>query len=204
MLEDSSEVSQFYQWLTVELAPTIQGSKPSIILSLADSHYKSTLTLWRHYGYAFIEQTMIRFRILRQCSSQEIVLFYRTDALEKCLQDELHQQFLVGCGYPVTEGIEACLVLLERRFQSACPHEIGLLLGIPLKDVLGFMGLSNLPLTCRKEWCIYGDPRDSMMRMQKFAEDRSFISRCVIAGMNVFDILCGKLEISPKTLVSIK
>lgn len=199
LLESSSELTRFYQWLTIALAPTIQGSKPSTILSLVDSHYRSMLALWRHHGYAFIEQTMIRFRILRQAPSMEIVLFYRYDALEKCLQDDLHQQFLAGRGYPVTEGIEACLTVLEQRFQSACPHEIGLLLGIPLKDVLGFMGLSNLPLTCRKEWCIYGDPADSMVRMQKFAEDRSLISRCLVDGMNVLDILRGKLELLPKT-----
>jgi hypothetical protein len=196
--ENSSEVIQFYQWLAVELAPTIQGSKPSTILSLTDSRYQAVLTLWRRCGYAFIEQTMIRFRILRHSPSSEIVLFYRSDAMEKCLQADLHQSFLADCGYPVAEGIEACLILLEQRFQSACPHEIGLLLGIPLKDVLGFMGLSDLPLTCRKEWCIYGDPADSMVRIQQFAEDRSLISRCLVAGINAFDILCGKLEALPE------
>ncbi len=198
MPEKLSEVTQFYQWLTVELAPTIQGSKPSTILSLADSRYQAILTLWRRHGYGFIEQTMIQFRILRHSPASEIVLFYRSDVLEKCLQADLHQSFLADCGYPVAEGSEACLILLEHRFQSACPHEIGLLLGIPLKDVLGFMGLSDLPLTCRKEWCIYGDPADSMVRIQQFAADRSRIARCLLAGINAFDILCGKLELLPE------
>jgi hypothetical protein len=47
------------------------------------------------------------------------------------------------------------------RSQDDFPHEIGLFLGYPLNDVLGFMGYSDKPLVKTKGWRMYGDIRNS-------------------------------------------
>ncbi|NJN67192.1 MAG: DUF3793 family protein [Chloroflexaceae bacterium] len=41
------------------------------------------------------------------------------------------------------------------------PHEIGLALGYPVKDVLGYMGLLPLDFTGCCGWRVYGDPSPS-------------------------------------------
>ncbi|MPM23559.1 hypothetical protein SDC9_70033 [bioreactor metagenome] len=191
---ESYDALHFYQWLTVELAPTIKGCKPSTILSLADTRGQASLTLWRRLGAHFLQNSRVRFMILRQSASKETVLFYQPEILEGCLKQQGHKHFLTGLGYPVEHGTEACLELLRQRFQHACPHEIGLILGIPLKDVLGFMGLSDLPLTCRKEWCIYGNPDESLMTIERFARDRSVVLEHLASGMTCYEIMCGKLD----------
>ena len=43
---DPDDILHFYQWMTVELAPTLKGCKPSTILSLADNRGNALLTLW--------------------------------------------------------------------------------------------------------------------------------------------------------------
>jgi hypothetical protein len=184
----------FYEWLTIELAPTIRGNKPSTILSMVNTPCQALFTQWKRYGSQLLEQTKMRFLILRQTAKRETVLFYRPEILEDCLQQEEHRFFLESLGYPVNEGLKACLELLERRFQYACPHELGLLLGIPLKDVLGFMGMSNLPLTCRKEWCVYGNPSESLQTMTRFTQDRSEVLDYLAKGMTCYEIMCGRLD----------
>ena len=188
------DILHFYHWMTVELAPTVKGGKPSTILTLADIRGNALLTLWRRHGDQFLRHSKVRFLVLRQSANQESILFYRPEILEKCLTTQGHKRFLASLGYPVEQGLEACLDLLKQRFKHACPHEIGIILGIPLKDVLGFMGLSDLPLTCRKEWCIYGNPDESLMIIDRFAQDRSTVLEHLANGMTCYEIMNGKLD----------
>lgn len=193
-ISEAESLLQFHKWLTVELASTVQGCKPSTVLSLVDTRGLALLTLWRQYGIDFLQQTRVRYLVLRKSANRETILFYRPEALEACLKDKRHQYFFRNLGYPIEQGVEACLDLLRRRFQATCPHEIGLILGIPLKDVLGFMGLSDLPLTCRKEWCIYGNPDESIRTIERFARNRSVVLEHLSGGMTCHEILCGKLD----------
>ncbi|HMM19832.1 MAG TPA: DUF3793 family protein [Selenomonadales bacterium] len=191
---DSAErkTGQFFEWLSLALAPTLCGSKPSTILSLRDVRHLALLSIWRECGCATLQTTALRFKILRRLPSLETVLFYRSDLLEQCLADDHHRWFLSSQGYPVNEGVESCLAVLQERFRDCCPHEIGLLLGIPLKDVLGFMAMTDLPLTCRGEWCVYGDPAVSLAAMQRFEDDRSSVACLLSSGMSPYEIIREK------------
>ena len=61
-------------------------------------------------------------------------------------------------GYPREYNVETYLDELINRLESKeFPHEIGIFLGYPLKDVLGFMGYGKKELTEVKNWRIYGD-----------------------------------------------
>ena len=184
---------RFYEWLTMELAPTILGSKPSTVLSFMDSTYQSTLAIWRQQGCDALKHTLLQFLPLRCCPTLETVLFYRPDALERCIADCQHKCFLRELGYPVDQSLDECLALLCDRFRHSCPHEIGVLLGIPLKDVLGFMEKTELKLTYRKEWCVYGNPDISLTAMQKFAEDKLLVSNLIANGVNPYEIMCGRV-----------
>ena len=58
------------------------------------------------------------------------------------------------------------------RHKGQIPHEIGLALGYPIKDVLGYMGLVPLPCTGGCGWRIYGDPNPSLRRSCEFERAR--------------------------------
>jgi hypothetical protein len=189
------DTDQFIEWLATELAPTILGSKPATVLSFRDSTYLAMLAIWRQHGCEVLRNTLVQFLPLRCGSNLETVLFYREDALRQCIADDQHKCFLSELGYPVDAGVDECLALLCERFRHSCPHEVGVLLGIPLKDVLGFMDRTNLQLTCRKEWCIYGNPDASLAAMGKFAGDKSFVSCLIAGGANPYEILCGGAEL---------
>lgn len=189
------DTSSFVDWLTTELAPTILGNKPATVLSFMDSTYQATLSIWRQYGGEVFQNTLIQFLPLRTGSNLETVLFYRTDTLRRCIMDEHHKCFLLELGYPVDKSLEECLALLCERFRHKCPHEVGLMLGIPLKDVLGFMDKTDLQLTCRKEWCVYGNPAVSLAAMEQFASDKSLVSCLISRGVSPYEIMRGKFDV---------
>jgi hypothetical protein len=66
-------------------------------------------------------------------------------------------------GYREPANLAATLAQLQGRVRAASfPHEIGIFLGYPLKDVLAFMGEIDLPFACQGPWKIYGNPRQSL------------------------------------------
>ena len=184
----------FMKWLTTELAPTLLGNKPATVLSLMNSTYQATLTMWRNHGRDALTHSRLRFLTLRTGPNLETVLFYRPDTLQRCITDKDHQDLLKELGYPVEAGLEHCLDLLRERFRYSCPHEVGILLGIPLKDVLGFMDKADLQLTCRKEWCVYGNPAASLAVMETFAADRSKVSWLIEQGADPYELMNGDHE----------
>ena len=191
--EQHEAVSAFSEWLVSSLSPTICGSKPSTVLTMTDIRFQPLLALWRTYGKPILTGSVIQFTTLYTSQERETVLFYRPAILEQCLFSKPHRKFFLQFGYPVTSGLASCLEVLQNRFQQCCPHEVGVLLGIPLKDVLGFMGLENLPLTCRGEWCVYGNPDESLAAMKQYADDRIYVDGLLARGIAPQEILCGNL-----------
>jgi hypothetical protein len=185
-------VSTLTEWLVENIASTIVGNKPSTILTLADTRTFPFLTIWRRSGSTILSGMIIKYKTLNSSRNKETVLFYRTDILLRCLHHAAHREFLQDQGYPIDRGIHACLEVLKQRFECCCPHEIGVLLGIPLKDVLGFMRLNNLPLTCRHHWCVYGNPEESLTIMNQYLEDHSYVCNLMTKGLQPQRILSGE------------
>lgn len=72
---------------------------------------------------------------------------------------------LYKAGYEANSSIEAQLGELSRRIENngSFPHEIGLFIGYPAKDVAAFMGLIKLPFACQCLWKNYGKPAQSLL-----------------------------------------
>lgn len=189
------------RWLVLELAATIIGSKPSTILSIVDTRNRPLLTLWRAFGPRILAGSPVCHLVLKETSDRLAILFYRRDMLERCINQPGHKEFLFRQGYPVECGLHACLRYLKRKFVGTCPHEIGILLGIPLKDVLGFMGLSDQPLCCRGCWHIYGNPECSLAVMKRFHDDRDIVAGWLESGWAPYMVLAWQQK-RPGELVS--
>jgi hypothetical protein len=181
----------FAKWLVLELAATLSGNKPSTVLTFSDVRFMPLFKMWHAHGPETLRKSNLRYFVLRETTKSVTVLFYRPDSFWNCITENDNREFLERSGYPVEKGIEECLLHLREKFQQTCPHEVGILLGIPLKDVLGFMGLTQLPLTCRGLWCVYGDPGCSLSAMQCFADDRKRVAALLKQGCEPLQLLCG-------------
>ncbi len=187
-----TEKTAFAGWLAVQLAPTLCGSKPATILTLADVKCLPLYRWWARFGDIVLGNTGLEYQVFFCDAKRHIVLFYRPELLRRYLEDGEAGSFLRRLGYPVGEGLEKCLQMLRERFGYGCPHEIGVFLGIPLKDVMGFMGLSGEPLACRGEWCVYGDTGQSLGAMRRFAADRDRVAVRLRQGGCPLAVLAGE------------
>lgn len=184
---ECEECKPLARWLAVELAATLFGNKPSTIVCIRDLKYSPLLTLWRRYGEKLFCRTPIQTWVLRQSRDTEIVLFYREDLLKKCFRRRSYSEFLRRRGYPVEQGISAILKNLHIRFVHGCPHEIGVILGIPLKDVVGFMEV-RCPAVQNGQWKIYGCCESSLRLMRCFEKDRVLMERLVEASIKPWQV----------------
>lgn len=179
----------FLKWLTVELAPTIMGEKPSILLTFTDNNRFHRLSYWRNFGAAFLRQAVIDWTIMRQSLNSITILFYHPDSLERCLEQADNCRFLAAFGYSSEYSLAKNMDYLKQRYQHGCPHEIGVFLGIPLKDVLGFMGKGRECGSCRGMWRIYGDPAVSLQVMDKIDASKRYVAKLLNSGISPRKIL---------------
>ena len=129
------------------------GIKPAEIISVNKENYLKCIQLKDH----------INSRIISKSRQNVKVFLYNQESLIGILDNRIILKLLGNLGYPCANGFDAILDELISRLQNndEFPHEIGLFLGYPIKDVCGYMGLNSLRLTKTMGWQMYGDTADS-------------------------------------------
>lgn len=105
---------------------------------------------------------------LRTGSDSSLFLFYHPITLESRLKELENRALLKNLGYPGAD-VNADLQFLIERFNTCTfPHEVGVFIGYPVKDVAGF--IANLPPTPihRNAWQVYGNPAESVALMSLY------------------------------------
>ena len=95
----------------------------------------------------------------------------RPDRLARDLQQPGVAAFLAHCGYAGTAPA-ACLDVLRRKLAASSdfPHEIGLFLGYPLGDVIGFIENHGQNCLCSGVWIVYTNPEAAAGAFRKFSK----------------------------------
>lgn len=153
-------------FLAYETAEIIDGVKPGNLINLSDRNLpcgRNMYRLWESYGEKTLAPTGLEVRVLRKQTNNMLLFVFRRSALQELVERRPVRALLRAAGYPDTVGLEALLDELgERLSPGSFPHEIGLFLGYPPKDVAAFMGLASIPFTCQGPWKIYGNPQKSL------------------------------------------
>lgn len=177
---------QFEQDLAFYCAPALAGIKPSNLLSCSRETYPDLPSLAAQYNRE-LSGAKIRFRILCSCGRRQLLLVYRSDRLEQQLRQPAVASLLRALGYPVRAGAEAMLEYLGVRFGQGeeFPHEIGLFLGYPVEDVLGF--LENQGKNCRYcgHWKVYGDVGAAKRRFAQYDRCRAALCQRICQGQTL-------------------
>lgn len=169
------------------IAPTIAGIKPATLMNV--SVYNGGLPdVWDCYKKNIFTKSTINYYELKRTDKNVIVLFFNYYQLNNLLKKKPIRKFLCSCGYE-SYSIEFALSMLEYRYTCQCPPEIGIFLGIPLKDVKGFMGLNSLQNTKRGMWKIYGDPTVSERLMNNYRNAKNIINERLFDGEDPVDII---------------
>jgi hypothetical protein len=186
------------KYLLVKAAPVMLKVKPAMLVRLTNCN--RAVELQRYDIFCIHQQDILKvlkldYVIMKNNGADFQVLFYDRPELEKVLANKANQAFLSNFGYSSAWNAEQFLDELRKRFcGKEFPHEIGVFLGYPLKDVSGFIEKSPecVPVP-NGMWRVFGSPNESLHLMWKyrFAED---IGRYVIKKYRNIEQSIDKLQ----------
>ena len=114
------------------------------------------------------------------CKNRALIYIFRPCMLQKELNLPENRSLMEKLGYEDAR-IGCCLNQLRQKLteHTEFPHEIGVFLGYPLKDVVGFIENRGQNFTCCGCWKAYGDPAAAR---KHFAQ----LSKCTAVYLRLF------------------
>jgi hypothetical protein len=179
--------SKLDQLLAFHCAPTLSGLKPANLIThdVTESFYSSPNMIMT------LNQLGIHIERICSCASRELTLVYSESRLWEHLKQPQIWGFLVSQGYPMYDDLPTVLDALKVRVAKSggFPHEIGVFLGYPLEDVMGF--IRNKGQNCKMcgYWKVYGDTDSAMKQFDQFTECRDLMIDKLIQGVSITQLL---------------
>lgn len=154
-------------------APTFRGIKPSNLFRYQPDDRKKLLEKLDYWN-SELELSGLRVRAIKECSRTGafLIFVYREKWLESILYKPSVRRFLKKTGYRMEKCVDDYLNQLSDRLclEHDFPHEIGIFLGYPLEDVVGFIKNQGKNYTLSGYWKSYGDPKKARERFDSYRE----------------------------------
>lgn len=150
----SMDLSRVESKMALQCAPVITGIKISNLLIVSSCDEETVRTFFKKTG-------MIHYRLLRQ-NNKTTFLIFRGSQLSMYLQDKDVQKILEENGYK-DFSLGGILRTFQYRYEThmnqgeGFPHEIGVLLGYPIEDVVGFIKQKGKNYLYSGYWKVYKD-----------------------------------------------
>ena len=167
----------FEELLVLHASPTLANLKPASLISMSNAVHGSECLIER-------EKRGLSFFPLSNSKGQSLILVYRKEKLKQTLCTPQAEAILGHFGYP--ESLDERLEFLRRRFRSTqCPHEVGLFLGYPPKDVEGFIENKGQGALYSGLWKVYSDKENAERILQRWAKCRRKYMECFLSGTDI-------------------
>lgn len=180
----------FEEILVHHTSPTLKGYKAGSLFS-----YRPSCETMFQKTFKTLQQALsrknIRICVIEKSNGSKQILVYRPQMIEDMLSQPDFQCFLCQLGYPVDKGHEANVAHLLLRIKESqdFPHEIGLFLGYPLEDVLGFIVNEGKNYTLCGLWKVYTQPEEAKERFDLFQRCREHCLECFRQGQSVLQLI---------------
>lgn len=183
----------FEQALIEQCAPTLAGVKPANLfrfISPRRAYVLSCVESWRRH----LEPYGIQILILKECplNGSFLIYLYRRKSMETLVSRPACASFLAGMGYPRPHQLDGLIARLSRRIcdDREFPHEIGVFLGYPLCDVIGFIQNKGKNFTCSGYWKAYGNPTEARARFARYRKCTEIYKKLFAKGTPVMKLVC--------------
>ena len=180
----------FEKALVYHASPTLSGLKPANLLSLSKEDFPNLPDLLSEYT-AQLKRKGIAFFFFFDCNQRWLLLVFRPQMLQVQLSRPSVQALLTEEGYPNSSNVQIMLSHLRQRLasQNNFPHEIGIFLGYPLADVLGFRKYKGECCKLCGYWKVYGDVEQAKQCFARFDRCRSVLFSHLLAGSTLNDLV---------------
>lgn len=181
----------FEALLVSQCSPTLAGVKPANLFSCRLSSLEEVARCAVHWS-GQLALCGISIRVLKLCeqTSTALVCVYRQKWLNALLAQAPIRTFLAHAGYADGQNADGMLDQLSLRLcaQQEFPHEIGIFLGYPLEDVVGFIDNKGRNFTCCGCWKTYGDPAEAEKRFRIYEKCTSIYRRLFERGTPIIQL----------------
>lgn len=173
-------------------APTLAGVKAASLAGCPNRQRREMASTVEAYDRALSGQG-IRLRLIPTSRACDLLLVYRPDLLEDVLSRPEAQALLSRRDYPMDGGVGGQLDCLCRRLaeQEEFPHEVGLFLGYPLEDVVGFVEQQGRGCKCQGLWKVYSDVERAERLFSLYDRCRRAVRGQVAQGISVLELFGG-------------
>ncbi len=172
------------QMMIDQCAPTLAGVKPANLFRcpMQPDMYQ-TVYEWN----SRLNGCGIRIRVVKYCRKTNDCLIYvcRWDWMMQILTQNDTKSFLEQQGYCMSEQLDKMLRQLSERLcmEQDFPHEIGVFLGYPLTDVIGFIQNKGQNYSCCGHWKCYGDAAEAQKTFDTYKRCTAIYKRMYRHGV---------------------
>lgn len=156
------------QQIVRNCAPTLAGMKTGSMFTCPYRDKQILLAFTRQFNIQYRAKGL-RMIPLRFSEEKALLYVYRPSKLSEDLSKPFAVDLLKNQGYD-TKSCQSCIVQLIRKLQGTkdFPHEVGLFLGYPPEDVLGFIEQGPCGCKCSGCWKVYHDVEGAKKTFAKY------------------------------------
>ncbi len=172
--------------LAFQCAPLIVGLKPSNIFNISSEDYFVMLRILRN--------SKISWHVLGKKCDKMMIFLYHRESLDKYLKEKEVRKILREEGY-ICDNLDCIIKEFENRYRRYLqknvefPHEMGLLLGYPAEDVLGFIKYKGDKSIYTGYWKVYKNKEKKMEIFRNFENAKERLIQLLSYGVGMTDIL---------------
>jgi hypothetical protein len=166
--------AEYEKWLFIQASSILFGGKTGELITVREGQFGLSLDEHMKYAERLCASWSLDLVELHRNALSCKFLVYREDMLNRKLAKSPRRILCHVLEYEPDVNAGAFLSEIRRRWDSfgTVPHEIGIALGYPLKDVWGFMGFSSQRCSGRCGWQIFGDLEPSVNQSLRYQNAR--------------------------------
>lgn len=184
-----TEYKSFSHKLAFHSAPTLLGIKCANLISLSAEEFD--IAIHSEMFNKKAESKGLKSRILCSCGKKVLLLVYSEKLLEKRLADSSVRDMLRSFGYDDCFTLDEFFERLSQRISENgdFPHEIGIFLGYPLEDVIGFIENKGGNFKFCGCWKVYGCEEKARRTFANYEKCRKFLCNKLNEGADIYQAL---------------
>lgn len=173
------------EYLINHCSPTLASIKTANLINVAYDSFEDLLASVNRMNEV-LSSKGIELLILKRCEKSALVYVVRLNLLQRDLNKKGVKEFLAEYGYICVDAAY-CVSRLKMRLNRSeeFPHEIGIFLGYPLGDVIGFIENAGQNSLCSGCWKVYCNECEAMKTFSKYEHCRKVYNKLWLRGRSI-------------------
>ena len=180
-------------------APSLCGIKPACLYSVAAMDFYN-----RYETIISLKNDVIKagqnIAIIKRSDNLFLFFIYDKKMIISLLSNPQCNGYLKDKGYEIENGSESIIQQLIWKLTTTkeFPHEIGLFLGYPFEDVIGYEKDFGKTSKYSGSWQVYGDVSNACKKMKMFKECEKICSTLYKEGTSISSLKTEYMKISKR------